>query len=165
MTVELLAVFIPVVSLAALVAGHILSYRLTPSLGALVAGFLLGFLTFLVLEGLVLQEMSWSGFSDGAANLAAYLALAYAYFHFVNMSRTARRIRILHETAQSLDGLSREDLHSLYNAREMIDRRLARLLDAGQIHEGDGRLRTGNRAMWGMHLIMTFFKRLLFPGH
>lgn len=169
MTADLTAALVPVICTAALIVGHILAYRSAPALGApltLGIGFLGGFLVFLVIQGMVFPSAApaWNDFGNGMADLAAYLALAYGYFHFVNMGETARRVRILIEMSRFPDGLDREEIHDLYNAREMVDRRLKRLSDAGWIFERNGRLYTGNRAALGMAAVMALFKRLIFPG-
>ncbi len=61
-----------------------------------------------------------------------YNALGYAYFHFFNMSETARRIRILiHIASQGQVTLS--ELEKKYTPAHMVSNRLARLVQMGQI--------------------------------
>src|SRR3989338_6489355 len=143
MTADLFTALVPVICVVFLIVGHIFAYRLAPALGApltLGIGFLGGFLVFSALQGMVfpLDDPSLNDFGNGIADLLAYLALAYTYFHFVNMGETARRVRILIEMNRFPDGLDREEIHFLYNAREMIDRRIKRLSDTGQIFEQNG---------------------------
>jgi hypothetical protein len=61
-----------------------------------------------------------------------YNALGYAYFHFFNMSETARRIKILiHIASQGQVTLS--ELEKKYTPTHMVSNRLARLVQMGQI--------------------------------
>ncbi|MBF0481349.1 MAG: hypothetical protein HQK81_08540 [Desulfovibrionaceae bacterium] len=73
------------------------------------------------------------------ANQCIAAALGYCYFHFVNLSETARRIRILRELCASPRGLTREELLAGYNARDMVEKRFDRLLRNGQIALVDGK--------------------------
>lgn len=84
------------------------------------------------------------------ANLTAYGALGYTYFHFINMGETARRIRILIElVGAGGDGLDEGRILSRYNAREMVERRLDRLFSKGQIIEtGDRLFPRSGLVMW-----------------
>lgn len=66
-----------------------------------------------------------------------YAAVGYTYFHFFNMSETARRIRILCEIGRA-GSLSKEELAKLYKSSDMIDVRLERLLNTGQLNYVDG---------------------------
>lgn len=72
-------------------------------------------------------------------NLAIYLALAFGYFNFVNLNMTSLRIRVLLELLEAREGLSREDVLQLYNAEELLERRLARLKRQGYLVEQQGR--------------------------
>lgn len=65
-------------------------------------------------------------------SLIVYNALAYSYFHVFNMSETARRIRILYEIYISKQ-LKVSDMAPLYNANDMLNSRLERLLLTRQI--------------------------------
>jgi hypothetical protein len=67
------------------------------------------------------------------ASIITYSALGYGYFHFVNLGETARRIRILRELADSENGLSVKEILLRYNAKNMIEARLGRLIRSGQI--------------------------------
>jgi hypothetical protein len=75
-------------------------------------------------------------------NLVASLALSYCYFSFVNLNLTSLRIRLLEELRASPDGLSRAAILKLYNARNLVDKRIDRLTQGKQIREVDGRFYT-----------------------
>ncbi len=77
--------------------------------------------------------------SFAAASMSIYLCLSYSYFHFLNLGETARRIRILRELYDSKEGLSYGELLERYNANMIIEVRLKRLIDSGQIELKNGR--------------------------
>jgi hypothetical protein len=80
------------------------------------------------------QELIWAGMYG----FVVYAALAYSYFHIFNMSETARRIRILYEIQRS-KRLKISEIASLYNADDMLNSRIARLLSMKQIKHSGGR--------------------------
>lgn len=61
-----------------------------------------------------------------------YNSLGYSYFHFFNMSETARRVRILIEVRLK-KSVSSEAITKNYNCDLMISNRLKRLVELGQI--------------------------------
>lgn len=67
------------------------------------------------------------------ANIIIYFCSGYCYFHFINLGVTARRIRLLWELYESKQGLLFEEITSRYNARYMVEARLARLINSGQV--------------------------------
>ena len=64
--------------------------------------------------------------------LLVFNCLTYVYFHFFNMSETARRIKILIQLYQN-DITSIDELKYEYNPSDMISSRLERLLEMGEI--------------------------------
>ena len=71
-------------------------------------------------------------------SLIVYNGMAYSYCHIFNMSETARRIRILYELKLS-DGSKYEDISNKYRTEDMLNIRLERLKDMGQISKLQGR--------------------------
>ncbi len=108
---------------------------------SLLISFLLGILGVLFIELYCLkQRLSVAEYLPGFfVNIITYSALSYCYFHFVNLGETGRRIRILRELYEAKNGLSLEEILSLYNARDVLKIRLARLLGNGQIMLRNGR--------------------------
>lgn len=78
---------------------------------------------------------SWGVFFLHAFLLGIF---AYGYYHFLNMCRTARRVRLLTEMIEAGGRLDESALVAAYSAREMVDRRLFRLQESGQAVESDG---------------------------
>ena len=131
-------VAIPVVSFAVDVAVQIALQRLT-ALG-LLKSELVGFAAGIALLLGAMVSIGAMGTPNpvelvamAAANCLIYVCLAYCYFHFVNLSVTARRIRLLRDLHQRPSGMTYEEILECYNAADMVDIRLRRLLGSGQI--------------------------------
>ena len=133
---------IPALAMVANMAGQICSYRLATGSGGLfksqVVGTLLGALV-LALLSVKGSEVCHSG-DVVTANVLLYATFCYVYFHWNNMGETARRIRMLRELESAPEGLTFEEMVARYSAREILERRLKRLTEGGQISETEGRL-------------------------
>ncbi len=89
--------------------------------------------------------------------------IAYAYFHFFNMSETARRIRMLLQIRRAGPaGLRVQELERQYSQKDMIETRLDRLVRMNQLSLApDGRYRVaGNTLLWAGR-IMGLWRRLV----
>ena len=89
--------------------------------------------------------------------------IAYAYFHFFNMSETARRIRMLLQIRRAGPaGLRVQELERRYSQKDMIETRLDRLVRMNQLSLApDGRYRVaGNTLLWAGR-IMGLWRRLV----
>jgi hypothetical protein len=82
------------------------------------------------------------------------------------MGETARRIRILRELVASDHSPTFEELVARYGAHEIVDRRLERLIGAGQVACVDGRYVVVRRSIYLMaqliglaHWIVFGFRR------
>lgn len=94
-------------------------------------------------------------------NMASYTALSYCYFHFINMGETARRIRILRELNGSVEGLSIEEILRAYGSKEIVTRRLSRLIKNGQIEYREGRYFINKPLMLFASRVMVLLKRIV----
>ncbi|NBV46644.1 MAG: hypothetical protein EBR86_13660 [Planctomycetia bacterium] len=87
------------------------------------------------------------GMRDGTAYVVldtlTYLALAFGYFNFVNLTIASLRIRLLEEIQQAGGALERARLVEKYDSREVVRVRVERLLRGGHLVERDGRLLRG----------------------
>lgn len=105
--------------------------------------------------------------SDQMAHLLlhaiSYSSLAYGYFHFINLGETARRVRIVLEFYH-INGkqMSYQELIQHYSAKQMVDKRLKRLLDNHQIIEKDHKYLTHHSSVLRMSQLMQLLKRVLF---
>ena len=72
------------------------------------------------------ERVGWS--------VASYTGLAFGYWAFLNLNLTSLRIRVLKEISAAPGGtLPYATLAQRYGDREMVERRLARLEEAGQV--------------------------------
>lgn len=76
-------------------------------------------------------------------DVLTYLALAFGYFNFVNLTVASLRIRLLEELLAAGGSLPRDQLLGCYNSRTVAELRLDRLVRGGHLEEHDGRLRVG----------------------
>lgn len=124
-------------------------------------GFLWGLVVMLSIEAFYVQapiSPLFKNLPSIVVGVISYIALGYCYFHFINLGETARRIRLLRELSDSPDGLSLEEILQRYNAKEIIDNRLNRLLKSGQIIHRDNRYYIGKPAMLLMSKAILFLK-------
>jgi hypothetical protein len=122
---------------------------------------------FCGISGLILAEVWYAGKSSLAVfqnvpliliNISSYCALGYCYFHFVNLSETARRIRIISELENAKAGLSAQEILERYNAQEIIEKRLGRLLKSNQVICTNGRYYVGKPFMLFASKVVVFLK-------
>ena len=103
-----------------------------------------------------------------ALHSVGLIALSYGYYHFLNMCRTARRIRLLTEVYEAGGSIPTPDLLKRYSGREMLVRRAARMIQAGQVvQSGDSHtiVRTELlRSARTMRLLKRFFGLLHHKG-
>ncbi|NBT35862.1 MAG: hypothetical protein EBT03_10070 [Betaproteobacteria bacterium] len=73
-------------------------------------------------------------------NIAAYLALSFDYFSFVNLCLTSLRIRMLREIYNAGGSLAGDHLGRLYDDRSLTTLRIDRLVRGGHLVLQNGRL-------------------------
>lgn len=95
-------------------------------------------------------------------SLGIYLLFSYAYFHFFNMSETARRIRILLESSRS-PVLIKSDLDRTYTGEGMVKIRLERLVALGELKREGDRYYPGRGLLIIPALVICGFHKFLFP--
>lgn len=139
----------PVLALAAYCVSQILVARITPGSSpyhSLKLGFICGLLVVMTVSSWGVGRMEiglQSRIGYLAINLLTYLALAFGYFNFVNLTVASLRIRLLEEIRESGGSLPAEALKAAYNSREVVAIRLQRLIQGGHLVEKDGRLHSG----------------------
>ena len=108
--------------------------------------------------------MMGTGFRSAASLwgyvVIVYVAIGYTYFHFFNMSETARRIRILCEIGRA-GSLTEEKLAALYKTSDIIDVRLTRLIETGQLDLTNGRYSIKGRLLVIAGHSVLFWRKLL----
>ncbi|MCP4989957.1 MAG: hypothetical protein GY928_29090 [Colwellia sp.] len=141
-------VIIPVAAFSINVVTQILCVRFVMKslLKSLFSGFATGLLSLLLVQ-LSAVFLNIAFLPNLVVNIIIYSSLGYCYFHFINLGETARRIRILRELYDSGGGLTLEEILESYNAKRMIELRLQRLLNSGQVIMKDGMLFNGKPVM------------------
>lgn len=110
-------------------------------------GFLCGSIVLIVCEILAYQAPEADWLFLICVNLIIYFCLSYCYFNFINMGETARRIRLLRELGEAPAGLTKGDILKRYNAQEIINIRINRLMNNSQIVLRNGRYYVGSPLM------------------
>ena len=98
----------------------------------------------------------------GGLNAVAFLAFAFGYFNFVNLTVASLRIRILEELADAGGGLPRATLLDRYGTSSVADLRLDRLVRGGHLVQRNGRLYTGRLQVLLVARIFDGLRRLIF---
>jgi len=137
MTNDYLILIILLLSPAILMLVHIIFIRLANLFKISVSCQLLIILTELLLNIPILAAVYSlkNDFNSLAYTFIVYNCLGYAYFHFFNISETARRIRILLEIKEK-KAASYDYLINVYEKKGFnLNSRLTRLIDLGQIEK------------------------------
>ena len=144
-----LVVLTPVLGLAAYCLGQIAVARGMPGRGpyhSLRIGFVLGLVVVGAVAGWAAGRMEVTP-ADRVASLAldllTYLALAFGYFNFVNLTVASLRIRLLEELLAAGGGKPADAVMAAYDSRQVVALRLDRLVRGGHLVEKDGRLHSG----------------------
>ncbi len=157
----------PVLGLMINVIVQVICSRFIQSFGLLKTvflGFFVGMLSVLMIEFYIFFATS-AHFTDFfmmfTASFITYASLGYCYFHFINLGETARRIRILREIYDFKDGLTMEEILQRYNSKEIVDKRLSRLINNGQVIYKNGKYHIGSPIMLMITRIIVAMKMLL----
>ncbi len=139
MSLVCLQILVPIIGLSTNVLVQVISFRYFSKLELLKSeylGFTFGFLNVFLLELYTFfsSKISLLAFLFVfSTNFIIYLSLGYCYFHFINLGVTARRIRILRELYETKKGLSLNEIMQRYNAKDIVEMRINRLVNNGQI--------------------------------
>ena len=124
-------------------------------------GFVAGLLSLTAIESGIAIKHGPDVFL-ALANLITYVALCYGYFHFLNLGETGRRIRLLMELREHPDGIAEDGILALYNANEIIEKRIGRLRRKDQIILKNGRYSVAKSQVLYMSRILDGLKLVLF---
>ncbi len=116
---------------------------------SLFLGFAAGLLLLLAGEVFVCLRgpgLLLDGFGLAAANFVLFVCCWYFYFHFINIGEASLRIRVLREAAR-FSGRPVEDLLAAYNVRTVVETRMQRLVQDGQLVLSDERYIAGKPRM------------------
>lgn len=139
----------PALGLVAYCLTQILVARIVPGRSpyhSLKFGFIGGLMVVMVVSGWGVSRMAivpQDRMGYMTLNLLAYVALAFGYFNFVNLTVASLRIRLLEEIREAGGALSAETLTAAYSSREVVAVRIERLVQGGHLVEKGGRLHSG----------------------
>jgi hypothetical protein len=87
-------------------------------------------------------------------------SLMYTYFHFFNMSETARRIRILYEIDRA-GSISEAELTALYKTTDIISIRMQRLIALNQMKCENGYYSVEGKTLYWAGLVILLWRKIL----
>jgi hypothetical protein len=163
----------PLAALVVCVLGHVVVARAAPRLArhrgvsiAVLAGLAVLLATAVTFAADPSHGPALDRWGAAVSWLLAYLALAYFYvFGFYNVGESARRLRLLVELqAAAPRGLTLAELLTVYNARMIVEARLARMVAGGQLVERDGRYAVGRPLMLTIAKAFAALKILFLGG-
>ena len=155
----------PILGLIVNIIFQMLSFRLIASL-ALLRSIFLGFgIGFCLVGTLEIQRFNQAFYTQTGdflsiliANEITYACLGYCYFSMIGLGETARRIRLLKDLYANPKGLRLNEILTRYNAKEMVDMRIGRLVNNGQVKLIKGHYFIGNPLMLFLTKLSIFTK-------
>jgi hypothetical protein len=153
-------VLAPVFGLAAYCLAQIVVCRSLPGRNpyiSLASGMAAGFLTGLALTVFSLVNLHsgvWDAVGYLGINGCTYMALAFGYFNFVNLTIASLRIRVLQELAEAGGSMPTAQILAKYNTDSVIAFRLERLIGGGHLIERNDRIFSGK---WRFLLLARIF--------
>ena len=156
---------LPLLGFAAHLAAHIASYKVTRGkIGlytSLLAGFVIGWLAVIAIvlshSGQDIQLLLYRILEGGLC----FSFIWYCFFHFVNIGETSLRIRVLGELQESGRAMSFIELSSVYNPRMIVEARLARLRQSGEIGERAGQYSVAKPKLLLVAKVIRFLRLIL----
>jgi hypothetical protein len=146
-TPAIIQLFLPFLILVVNIISQVLGCRYITQISLLKSAFFgygVGLIFLIVFEINFLQFYTLRDFfAILTANFAIYSMFSYWYFIFITLAETAIRTRLLIEIESSAGGLSEKQILAKYNTRELIERRINRLVGNGQIINKAGRFYCG----------------------
>ena len=98
-------------------------------------------------------------------NLLIYVGVSYVYFHYINIGEASVRIRVLSELTKSLNGLPRDIIQETYSAKTILQFRILRLTETGEISLSNGRyFHRKSKILW-VARVFVFLKRCILGRH
>jgi hypothetical protein len=91
----------------------------------------------------------------------SYASLAFCYLAFLGIGETSIRTRLLAEIKGKADGLSEADVLRLYNIQNMVDVRIERLIQKGQVVQKGGRYHIDSRLLIFLGQVVTICKLIV----
>lgn len=93
--------------------------------------------------------------------LLTFGSLSYGYSNFINVNYSSLRLRILKEMVRDGGEITLADLQSRYGSESILDRRLMRLVEWGQLREEVGRFHAELGGFYRLAAVFLLLKKLL----
>jgi hypothetical protein len=160
-------VLCPILALAVNVIVQVVAFRLRRGahfFRSIVEGFLSGAVVFAILEAaLAPGGDSFKEYMVVAilVNAPIYLALSYCAYNFIQLGQTSIRIRMYSEIAAKPSGASVEEMKREYDDKALMQARLRRLIESGDIIEKNGRYIVGRKRFLHISNVLFAVKRIL----
>jgi hypothetical protein len=159
-------VIAPVAALAINVLGQIVIFRLQRGrhfLRSIALGFLLGGAALMIAQCLYPPGPdpmeAWT--KALLVNLPVYGALSYCFFNFANLGQSSIRIRIYARVRARPGGVSVSEIAQEYNEASLMEMRLQRLVESGDLVLRDGRYHLGRKRFVPIAHTIFWIKRLI----
>lgn len=129
---------------------------------AAILGILLSYppMTLLLAASFTSREAAHGPWDIALYALLVHSACAYVYFHFFNMSETARRIRLIIELYRR-GGLTAGEIEALYRTSDVIHLRLERLVQLGQLEYDGGSYQLKGRMLYFAARVVAAWRKVL----
>jgi len=168
MNPQWISILNPLISFAVSISFQIVAFRFFPRLSLLRSVFLGFFIGQVFIFAIELFNHSSYFKSALMEFLGYYLAnviilsfLWHGYFAFIGLGGSARRSRILKELGEVPAGLSMAEILERYNAMDMVNFRVSRLLNSGQVVLKNGRYFIGKPTILYMAKLVLLMKQII----
>lgn len=106
--------------------------------------------------------LAWgAGWAELLTALLTFGGLTYGYSNFINVNYSSLRLRILKEMLRDGGATTLADLQSRYGSEAILDRRLTRLVEWGQLREDNGRFHAERGSFYRLAQVFLLLKKLL----
>jgi hypothetical protein len=155
----------PIISLLINGLAQTLSYRFLKNLlQSERIGFGLGFVILLVMSGWIIYQFDlnfhnyWTVFFT---NVIIYFVMQLGFSNLLGVISVALRVRILQTVENTKYGSSYQELSTVFNPNELIQRRIKRLIKTGQIKENNGKYYINKKFLLYVALFLDISKLVL----
>ena len=164
------AILCPIAAVATNVIAQVIAFRIRRGaqyFRSIVEGFLTGAAVFVILAAMEAAfATTGSSLKDYLllvflVNTPIYLALSYCAYNFIHLGQTSIRIRMYSEIAAKPSGISVEEMKREYDDKALMQARLHRLIESGDIVERNGRYLVGRKRLIYTSTVLFAAKRFL----
>ena len=152
-------VFAPLVGVGVGVVAQVVAHWVAPRSPIVLsyaAGFLCGAISSLLTLFASGKPVGWY---DLMVCLLTFGGLNYCYSNFVNLNFTSLRIRLLKELLATGGTARADEVARKYGSEAILKRRLARLVEWGQLRESSGRFVALKGSFLRLALLFTVLKK------